>query len=123
MELSAPAAGAPGARERSEEVYSAALRLFREQGYHATSMQDIASAVGLYKGSPTEKRVTFDKRLDGTPFFGQLLLHAADEEGCRGHGAVVGSFAQPSRWFFTNSRNTRAALASSGRTFSSFLAR
>jgi TetR/AcrR family transcriptional regulator, cholesterol catabolism regulator len=40
-----------GARERSEEVYAAALRLFREKGYHATSMQDIAAAVGLYKGS------------------------------------------------------------------------
>jgi TetR/AcrR family transcriptional regulator, cholesterol catabolism regulator len=37
--------------ERSEEVYVAALRLFREKGYHATSMQDIAAAVGLYKGS------------------------------------------------------------------------
>jgi AcrR family transcriptional regulator len=32
-------------------VYRAALRLFREKGYHATSMQDIAAAVGLYKGS------------------------------------------------------------------------
>lgn len=38
-------------RERAEEVYSAALKLFREKGYHATSMQDIAAAVGLYKGS------------------------------------------------------------------------
>jgi AcrR family transcriptional regulator len=38
-------------RERAEEVYTAALRLFREKGYHATSMQDIAAAVGLYKGS------------------------------------------------------------------------
>lgn len=38
-------------RERSEEVYAAALRLFTEKGYHATSMQDIAGAVGLYKGS------------------------------------------------------------------------
>jgi AcrR family transcriptional regulator len=36
---------------RSEEVYAAALRLFREKGYHATSMQDIAAAVGMYKGS------------------------------------------------------------------------
>src|SRR5947209_548232 len=38
-------------RERREEVYAAALRLFRDKGYHATSMQDIAVAVGLYKGS------------------------------------------------------------------------
>ena len=40
-----------GAGAREGEVYSAALRLFREKGYHATSMQDIAEAVGLYKGS------------------------------------------------------------------------
>jgi TetR/AcrR family transcriptional regulator, cholesterol catabolism regulator len=39
------------ARVREEQVYAAALRLFREKGYHATSMQDIAQAVGLYKGS------------------------------------------------------------------------
>jgi TetR/AcrR family transcriptional regulator, cholesterol catabolism regulator len=38
-------------RDRGEQVYTAALRLFREKGYHATSMQDIAAAVGLYKGS------------------------------------------------------------------------
>jgi len=37
--------------ERGEEVYAAALKLFHEKGYHATSMQDIAAAVGLYKGS------------------------------------------------------------------------
>jgi AcrR family transcriptional regulator len=43
-------AGGPP-RERSEEVYAAALRLFTAKGYHATSMQDIAAAVGLYKGS------------------------------------------------------------------------
>ena len=45
----ARASGPP--RERAEEVYAAALRLFREKGYHATSMQDIGAAVGLYKGS------------------------------------------------------------------------
>jgi TetR/AcrR family transcriptional regulator, cholesterol catabolism regulator len=44
------ASGGPP-RERAEEVYAAALRLFMEKGYHATSMQDIADAVGLYKGS------------------------------------------------------------------------
>jgi TetR/AcrR family transcriptional regulator, cholesterol catabolism regulator len=41
----------PPPRERREEVYAAALRLFRDKGYHATSMRDIAAAVGLYKGS------------------------------------------------------------------------
>ncbi len=30
---------------------AAAINLFREKGYHATSMQDIADAVGLQKGS------------------------------------------------------------------------
>jgi AcrR family transcriptional regulator len=44
-----PAPDVPTTRE--EQVYRAALRLFREKGYHATSMQDIAEAVGLYKGS------------------------------------------------------------------------
>jgi TetR/AcrR family transcriptional regulator, cholesterol catabolism regulator len=37
--------------QNAERVYEAALRLFREKGYHATSMQDIAGVVGLYKGS------------------------------------------------------------------------
>lgn len=36
---------------RREEVVKAAARLFREKGYHATSMQDIADLVGLRKGS------------------------------------------------------------------------
>ncbi|MCL5676985.1 MAG: TetR/AcrR family transcriptional regulator [Firmicutes bacterium] len=30
---------------------AAAIRLFRDKGYHGTSMQDIADAVGLQKGS------------------------------------------------------------------------
>src|SRR5215831_7026155 len=46
-----PAGAATPPRDRGEEVYAAALRLFTEKGYHATSMQDIAAAVGLYKGS------------------------------------------------------------------------
>jgi AcrR family transcriptional regulator len=33
------------------EIVEAAARIFREKGYHAASMQDIAEAVGLLKGS------------------------------------------------------------------------
>lgn len=43
------AAKARGAREG--EILAAAGRIFREKGYHATSVRDIADAVGLLKGS------------------------------------------------------------------------
>ncbi|HKY51602.1 MAG TPA: helix-turn-helix domain-containing protein, partial [Candidatus Limnocylindria bacterium] len=32
-------------------MLSAAARIFREKGYHGTSVRDIAEAVGLLKGS------------------------------------------------------------------------
>lgn len=51
LQVHGPPRTSPSARPREEQVYEAALRLFREKGYHATSMQDIAEAVGLYKGS------------------------------------------------------------------------
>jgi AcrR family transcriptional regulator len=37
--------------DREQAIRAAALRIFREKGYDAASMQDIADAVGLYKGS------------------------------------------------------------------------
>ena len=49
--LKSDAERGPRNAERHQAVYAAALRLFREKGYHATSMQDIAGVVGLYKGS------------------------------------------------------------------------
>src|SRR5919198_230553 len=36
---------------REDQVRAAALRLFRDKGYHATSMRDIAAEVGINKGS------------------------------------------------------------------------
>ncbi len=39
------------AASREDEILVAAARIFREKGYHATSVQDIAEAVGLLKGS------------------------------------------------------------------------
>jgi len=36
---------------REGEILAVAARLFREKGYHATSMQDLAEAVGMNRGS------------------------------------------------------------------------
>jgi AcrR family transcriptional regulator len=38
-------------KDKEREIVDAAVALFRDNGYHATSMQDIADAVGLQKGS------------------------------------------------------------------------
>ncbi len=39
------------ATPREAEILAAAARIFREKGYHATSVRDIAESVGLLKGS------------------------------------------------------------------------
>ncbi|MCL4394830.1 MAG: TetR/AcrR family transcriptional regulator [Chloroflexi bacterium] len=49
--VAAGATNAPGAYGKDEEIFSHAVRIFKEKGYHATSVQDIADAVGLQKGS------------------------------------------------------------------------
>ncbi len=36
---------------KEEKIFAQAVRIFKEKGYHATSVQDIADAVGLQKGS------------------------------------------------------------------------
>jgi AcrR family transcriptional regulator len=49
-----PPAAQTKRREQSVDraaIVSAALKLFRRQGYHATSMQDLAEEVGILKGS------------------------------------------------------------------------
>jgi AcrR family transcriptional regulator len=45
----APRTGRDATREG--EILTAAARIFREKGYHGTSVRDIAEAVGLLKGS------------------------------------------------------------------------
>lgn len=37
--------------EREDQLLETATRLFRENGYHNTSMQDLADALGMQKGS------------------------------------------------------------------------
>jgi TetR/AcrR family transcriptional regulator, cholesterol catabolism regulator len=39
----------PGSKD--ELIFAEAVRIFRQKGYHATSMRNIADAVGLQKGS------------------------------------------------------------------------
>lgn len=39
------------ATPRETEILAAAARMFREKGYHGTSVRDIAESVGLLKGS------------------------------------------------------------------------
>lgn len=38
-------------RTKDNEIFDAAASLFKRKGFHATSMQDIADAVGMQKGS------------------------------------------------------------------------
>ena len=44
-------AGPSKADERYNQIYESAARLFYEKGYASTSLQDLANAVGLQKGS------------------------------------------------------------------------
>jgi AcrR family transcriptional regulator len=39
------------ARPREAELLATATRLFRQRGFHATSMQDLAEALGMNRGS------------------------------------------------------------------------
>jgi AcrR family transcriptional regulator len=48
---SVDAASGDSVLPRERQVRDAALRLFRDKGYHATSMRDIAEVVGINKGS------------------------------------------------------------------------
>src|SRR6266545_2106645 len=48
---SSAAPGAVAARPRESDLLSAATRLFRSRGFHATSMQDLAEALAMNRGS------------------------------------------------------------------------
>lgn len=43
--------GSADLMSKDEQILTEAVRIFKQKGYHATSVQDIADAVGLQKGS------------------------------------------------------------------------
>lgn len=49
--LVAPAPAKGSGNRRREDIFNAAARIFNEKGYAATSIQDVADAVGILKGS------------------------------------------------------------------------
>lgn len=51
VDLSALAAAAPARRPREAEIIDAAAEVFHEKGYAAATIQDVADAVGILKGS------------------------------------------------------------------------
>ena len=61
---------------RRQELLTAAARLFRRQGFDATSTRDIAAAVGMHSGSPFYHFKSKD-----------ALLYAVMEEGM--HAAIA----------------------------------
>ncbi|MGH8013925.1 MAG: TetR/AcrR family transcriptional regulator [Candidatus Binataceae bacterium] len=63
---------------RRSQLLGAAARLFRERGYHATSMRDIAKAVGMLSGSIYYH---FDSK--------EEMLVAVYEEGARRFSEAV----------------------------------
>lgn len=50
-ELAVPSSSTAPARPREADLLAAATRLFRERGFHATSMQDLAGALRMNRGS------------------------------------------------------------------------
>jgi len=69
---------APRQDNRRAQLLDATARLFRERGYHATSMRDIAKAVGMLSGSIYYH---FDSK--------EGMLLAVYEEGVRRVAAAV----------------------------------
>jgi len=71
---------------REGEILAAAARLFREKGYHATSMQDLAEAVGMQRGSfyyyiRTKEDLLFRVMCDAMEAFIRALRPVAEQPG------------------------------------------
>ena len=65
---------------RRKELTRQAARLFAEQGYHGTSMEDLASAMGVQKGSLYAHVRSKEDLLDEIAREGATAFHAALDE-------------------------------------------
>jgi TetR/AcrR family transcriptional regulator, cholesterol catabolism regulator len=65
---------------RRHELTRQAARLFAEQGYHGTSMEDLASAMGVQKGSLYAHVRSKEELLDEIAREGAVAFHAALDE-------------------------------------------
>lgn len=66
---------------RRAEILHAALRAFREKGYHATTLDDIAEHVGvrktaLYHYFPDKEAILYECHLESLAEFGRLMATA-----------------------------------------------
>ncbi|HEY8416849.1 MAG TPA: TetR/AcrR family transcriptional regulator [Limnochordales bacterium] len=71
---------------RESEILAVAARLFREKGYHATSMQDLAEAVGMQRGSfyyyiRTKEDLLFRVMRDAMEAFIQAVQPVVEQPG------------------------------------------
>jgi len=68
-----------------EDIVVAAARVFRQRGFHGTSMQQIADAVGLQKGSlyhhiASKEELLHEVMMTGVTQLGQCLQAVADSD-------------------------------------------
>ncbi len=71
---------------RKEQIKNAAIKLFSEKGFHNTSMQDIASAAGLGKGTlywywESKEELAFSLVSDMLSAFLGLIERTRDKDG------------------------------------------
>jgi AcrR family transcriptional regulator len=90
MDAAPTAGGTRAGRARREQILEAASRLFSEQGYHGTSMRDLAEATGILRGS-----LYAHIRAKEDLLF-EIVLRAA-EAFLGSLGEVAGSDATPER--------------------------
>src|SRR5215467_7825087 len=104
------------ADQRRNQLFDVARERFAWQGFHATSMDEIAEAAGvtkpvLYQHFPS-KRALYSELLDDTGK--QLLETIAESAGtAQGRAAVEGGFRAYFKFAATNRQGFRLLLQSS----------